>query len=144
NRENNNIKPIVNRKEFLTHKKCRCFIGKFFSYRARMIFLLQESTCTSRSAYRLAAARKIKKTSTYTLSENFMESASNTSVILDASAPARRAGMTESEWREAIKFDSTDTGWVIMSIGMAIGAGIVFLPVQVGLMGLWVFLLSSI
>ncbi len=47
--------------------------------------------------------------------------------------------MSESEWREAIKFDSTDTGWVIMSIGMAIGAGIVFLPVQVGLMGLWVF-----
>ncbi len=31
-----------------------------------------------------------------------------------------------------------------MSIGMAIGAGIVFLPVQVGVMGLWVFLLSSI
>jgi amino acid permease len=49
--------------------------------------------------------------------------------------------MSESEWREAIKFDSTDTGWVIMSIGMAIGAGIVFLPVQVGLMGLWVFAL---
>lgn len=70
-----------------------------------------------------------------------METATNNSVILDASAPARRAGMTESEWREAIKFDSMDTGWVIMSIGMAIGAGIVFLPVQVGLMGLWVFLL---
>ncbi|MGJ7167939.1 hypothetical protein [Morganella morganii] len=32
----------------------------------------------------------------------------------------------------------------MMSIGMAIGAGIVFLPVQVGLMGLWVFLLSSV
>ena len=31
-----------------------------------------------------------------------------------------------------------------MSIGMAIGAGIVFLPVQVGVLGLWVFLLSSI
>lgn len=58
-----------------------------------------------------------------------METATNNSVILDASAPARRAGMTESEWREAIKFDSMDTGWVIMSIGMAIGAGIVFLPV---------------
>ncbi|STI63429.1 transporter [Escherichia coli] len=42
------------------------------------------------------------------------------------------------------QIDSTDTGWVIMSIGMAIGAGIVFLPVQVGLMGLWVFLLSSV
>ena len=73
-----------------------------------------------------------------------MEIASNKGVIADASTPAGRAGMSESEWREAIKFDSTDTGWVIMSIGMAIGAGIVFLPVQVGLMGLWVFLLSSV
>ena len=63
-----------------------------------------------------------------------MEIASNKGVIADASTPAGRAGMSESEWREAIKFDSTDTGWVIMSIGMAIGAGIVFLPVQVGLM----------
>mgnify|MGYP000971593058 CR=1 FL=1 len=62
-----------------------------------------------------------------------MEIASNKGVIADASTPAGRAGMSESEWREAIKFDSTDTGWVIMSIGMAIGAGIVFLPVQVGL-----------
>ncbi|MEK6241515.1 MAG: hypothetical protein N1989_08825, partial [Escherichia coli] len=73
-----------------------------------------------------------------------MEIASNKGVIADASTPAGRAGMSESEWREAIKFDSTDTGWVSMSIGMAIGAGIVFLPVQVGLMGLWVFLLSSV
>ena len=40
----------------------------------------------------------------------------------------------------AVKFDSTDWGWVIMSIGMAIGAGIVFLPVQVGLVGIWVYL----
>lgn len=60
------------------------------------------------------------------------------------SPAAARAGMSESEWQTAIKFDSTDVGWIIMSIGMAIGAGIVFLPVQVGLMGLWVFLLSSI
>ena len=65
-------------------------------------------------------------------------------VISGTSAAAQKAGMTERAWREAIKFDGTDTGWVIMSIGMAIGAGIVFLPVQVGLMGLWVFLLSSI
>lgn len=57
---------------------------------------------------------------------------------------AEKAGMTETEWRAAIRFDSTDWGWVIMSIGMAIGAGIVFLPVQVGLVGIWVFLLSSI
>ena len=65
-------------------------------------------------------------------------------LIATTSPQANRAGMTESEWRKAIQFDSTDKGWVIMSIGMAIGAGIVFLPVQVGLMGLWVFLLSSI
>lgn len=58
--------------------------------------------------------------------------------------PGMKAGMTENEWKEAIRFDSVDWGWIIMSIGMAIGAGIVFLPVQVGLMGLWVFLLSSI
>ena len=68
----------------------------------------------------------------------------NESVILIDSPAAKNANMTEREWQEAIKFDSTDFGWVIMSIGMAIGAGIVFLPVQVGLMGLWGFLLSSI
>lgn len=55
-----------------------------------------------------------------------------------------RANMSKSEWKQAIKFDSVDLGWIVMSIGMAIGAGIVFLPVQVGVMGLWVFLLSSI
>ncbi|MEH7115714.1 aromatic amino acid transport family protein [Neobacillus niacini] len=55
-----------------------------------------------------------------------------------------RAEMTEAEWKAVTKFDSTDWGWVIMSIGMAIGAGIVFLPVQIGLVGLWVFLLSSV
>ncbi len=41
------------------------------------------------------------------------------------------------------KFDSLDWGWVVMSIGMAVGAGIVFLPVEVGIMGIWVFLLSA-
>ncbi|WP_305465740.1 hypothetical protein [Photobacterium leiognathi] len=52
--------------------------------------------------------------------------------------------MTPQQWKAAIKFDSVDIGWIVMSIGMAIGAGIVFLPVQVGVMGLWVFLLSSV
>ncbi|WP_375749931.1 hypothetical protein [Vibrio sp. HN007] len=52
--------------------------------------------------------------------------------------------MSIQEWKKATKFDSVDIGWIVMSIGMAIGAGIVFLPVQVGVMGLWVFLLSSI
>ncbi|QIP54596.1 amino acid permease [Hafnia alvei] len=74
-----------------------------------------------------------------------METASeNSSIVVNDLSANSRGGMSESEWREAIKFDSTDAGWIIMSIGMAIGAGIVFLPVQVGLMGLWVFLLSSI
>lgn len=55
-----------------------------------------------------------------------------------------KAGMSREQWLTAVKFDSTDWGWVIMSIGMAIGAGIVFLPVQVGLAGIWIYLLSSI
>lgn len=52
--------------------------------------------------------------------------------------------MSAEQWRAATRFDGTDVGWVMMSIGMAIGAGIVFLPVQVGLMGIWVFLLSAV
>lgn len=71
-----------------------------------------------------------------------MESIANIDEV--GKLPLGRANMTDKEWKEAIRFDATDWGWVIMSIGMAIGAGIVFLPVQVGLMGLWVFLLSSI
>ncbi|XHF82433.1 hypothetical protein SNR28_00130 [Vibrio sp. HN007] len=61
-----------------------------------------------------------------------------------AKALHEKAGMSIQEWKKATKFDSVDIGWIVMSIGMAIGAGIVFLPVQVGVMGLWVFLLSSI
>ncbi|RBP99425.1 hypothetical protein CRD59_03820 [Bifidobacterium xylocopae] len=52
--------------------------------------------------------------------------------------------MSVEEWKKATKFDGTDWGWVIMSIGMAIGAGIVFLPVKVGMIGLWVFLVSAV
>ena len=55
-----------------------------------------------------------------------------------------KAGMTLEQWKAATKFDGQDWGWIVMSIGMAIGAGIVFLPVQVGVMGLWVFLLSAV
>ncbi|QPR27089.1 hypothetical protein I6G97_11615 [Edwardsiella hoshinae] len=61
-----------------------------------------------------------------------------------ASAQALAAGMDNAQWRAATRFDRTDIAWITMSIGMAIGAGIVFLPVQVGLMGLWVFLLSAL
>ncbi|VWC31977.1 Inner membrane transport protein YhjV [Burkholderia aenigmatica] len=41
-----------------------------------------------------------------------------------------------------IPFTRYDMGWVILCIGMAIGAGIVFLPVQVGITGVWVFAAS--
>ncbi|MFT8607828.1 MAG: hypothetical protein ABF741_10055 [Liquorilactobacillus ghanensis] len=57
---------------------------------------------------------------------------------------ANKAGLSVEEWNAEVKFNSTDFGWIIMSIGMAIGAGIVFLPVQVGRVGIWVFLASSI
>lgn len=41
-----------------------------------------------------------------------------------------------------IPFTIYDAGWVILCIGMAIGGGIIFLPVQIGLKGIWVFTLS--
>jgi serine transporter len=68
----------------------------------------------------------------------------NEQFLVHKKTHAEKAGMTPEEWNTAIKFDSTDWGWIIMSIGMAIGSGIVFLPVQVGLVGLWVFLLSAV
>lgn len=46
--------------------------------------------------------------------------------------------------RSSIPFTRYDAGWVVLCIGMAIGGGIVFLPVQIGLKGLWVFLLSVV
>lgn len=69
-----------------------------------------------------------------------MENATKRIGMASGSTHWEKAGMTQEEWKKAVKFDSTDWGWVIMSIGMAIGSGIVFLPVQVGLVGLWVFL----
>ncbi|MES3708724.1 amino acid permease [Pseudomonas putida] len=44
--------------------------------------------------------------------------------------------------RSAIPFTRYDVGWVVLCIGMAIGGGVVFLPIQVGLKGIWVFALS--
>lgn len=43
---------------------------------------------------------------------------------------------------QKIPFTRYDLGWVILCIGMAIGAGIVFLPVQVGITGVWTFAAS--
>ncbi|EOU9986339.1 amino acid permease [Yersinia enterocolitica] len=43
---------------------------------------------------------------------------------------------------QKIPFTMYDAGWVILCIGMAIGGGIIFLPVQIGLKGIWVFAFS--
>ncbi|EKN6149854.1 transporter [Yersinia enterocolitica] len=45
---------------------------------------------------------------------------------------------------KSVPFTRYDFGWVILCIGMAIGSGIVFMPVQVGIKGIWVFIASVI
>ncbi len=57
---------------------------------------------------------------------------------------ADMAGMTLDEWRAATKFSGIDLGWIIMCVGMSLGAGIVFLPIQVGLSGLLIFFLVAL
>ncbi|AMR80561.1 amino acid permease [Cupriavidus nantongensis] len=52
--------------------------------------------------------------------------------------------LTISAEEMCVPFTRYDLGWVILCIGMAIGAGVVFLPVQVGIMGVWVFIASVI
>ena len=52
--------------------------------------------------------------------------------------------LSPEEWKEAVRFNRVDAGWVILSIGMAIGAGIIFLPVQAGRVGIWCFLASAV
>ena len=37
-----------------------------------------------------------------------------------------RASLSPEEWKKLTRFDSTDVGWIIISIGMAIGAGLCF------------------
>ncbi len=44
----------------------------------------------------------------------------------------------------AVPFTGYDAGWVILCIGMAIGSGIVFMPVQMGVKGFWVSLASLV
>ena len=37
------------------------------------------------------------------------------------------------------KFDSFDWGWLVISFGMALGAGIVLVPVTVGVSGILIY-----
>ena len=68
----------------------------------------------------------------------------NLSELLPVETPLQWEGFSKEAWKKATRFDSIDIGWIILSIGMAIGAGIVFLPVQAGIVGLWVFLASAL
>lgn len=43
---------------------------------------------------------------------------------------------------KATPFTRYDLGWVILCIGMAVGAGTVLMPVQIGLKGIWVFIVA--
>ncbi|PTA64060.1 transporter [Pectobacterium punjabense] len=41
-----------------------------------------------------------------------------------------------------VPFTAYDLGWVVLCIGMAIGAGIIYMPIQAGVKGIWVFVAS--
>ncbi len=47
---------------------------------------------------------------------------------------------TTVPFSKKIPFTKYDFGWVLLCIGMAIGAGTVLMPVQIGLTGIWVFI----
>lgn len=42
------------------------------------------------------------------------------------------------------RFDGFDWGWLVVSFGMALGAGIVLVPVSVGVVGLTIYLISAV
>lgn len=47
-------------------------------------------------------------------------------------------------WKESVRFRFEDWGWVVINIGMGIGAGIAMLPVEIGMKGLWVFMIAAV
>ena len=55
-----------------------------------------------------------------------------------------QSGLSNEAWRQATRFSGIDFGWIIMCVGMSLGAGIIFLPVQVGLSGVLIFLLVAL
>lgn len=59
-------------------------------------------------------------------------------------SPQEKQQLSQPQQLQAMRFGASDVGWIILSIGMAIGAGIVFLPVQVGIVGVWSFLASAV
>lgn len=60
---------------------------------------------------------------------------------MENTAEALYPGKTEPVMRQrTIPFTRYDAGWVVLCIGMAIGSGIIFLPIQMGVKGIWVSL----
>jgi serine transporter len=51
---------------------------------------------------------------------------------------------TRAAAADKLPFTRYDFGWVLLCIGMAIGAGTVLMPVQIGLKGIWVFITAFI
>lgn len=51
---------------------------------------------------------------------------------------------TTAAFSGKLPFTKYDFGWVLLCIGMAIGAGTVLMPVQIGLKGIWVFITAFI
>jgi len=47
-------------------------------------------------------------------------------------------------WQEGVRFRFDDWGWVVINIGMGIGAGIAMLPIEIGMKGFWVFMLAAV
>jgi len=58
-------------------------------------------------------------------------------------SPAAVPSIGAEAGQASLRFRFEDWGWVVIHIGMGIGAGIVMLPVEVGMKGFWVFLLAS-
>ncbi|MGK0705775.1 amino acid permease [Yokenella regensburgei] len=62
----------------------------------------------------------------------------------DNTLQLRNNEVTAAAFSTKLPFTRYDFGWVLLCIGMAIGAGTVLMPVQIGLKGIWVFITAFI
>ncbi|ECB4180958.1 transporter [Salmonella enterica subsp. enterica serovar Java] len=62
----------------------------------------------------------------------------------DDTLPLNNSNATTTSLSTRLPFTKYDFGWVLLCIGMAIGAGTVLMPVQIGLKGIWVFITAFI
>ncbi len=62
----------------------------------------------------------------------------------DNTLPLRDQKPQPRSLTQKLPFTRYDFGWVLLCIGMAIGAGTVLMPVQIGLKGIWVFITAAI